>query len=262
MLHDLQKNFFAGIFKQDRAVLDAIQAGKLITPEQRLQVYRNNVYLILTEHLQNIFPVVMELVGKDFFRQSAKEFITAFPPASGDMTFYGDAFPKFLQSLPSLSQHPYTGDVAVLEWHYYTTALLPVYAAMSVEKFRQQLAKSGQITDMVLQPHVSVVASPYPVLDIWQQIRNEETDALAEIEMDQPCHLLIYRNDNDVALLAVDEALFAFTQAIKTGKTAEEAVDAALYVDPDFQPAGHIQYFLCNKMLCPPEREIRETPQG
>lgn len=262
MLHELQKNFFTGIFQRDPSILDAVQSDGIITPEQRLQIYRNNIYLILTEHLQNIFPVVTELVGKDFFRKSAKEFITAAPPLSGDMIFYGENFPDFLQSLPSLSSYPYIGGVAMLEWHYYTTGLRPVHAAMSDEEFQQELAKTGQITDLVFQPHVSVFEFSYPVLDIWQRIRNAETDALAAIEMDQPCYLVIYRNGNDVALLAADEAIFAFAQAIKTGKTAEEAVDAALYVDPDFQPAAHIRYFLCNKMLCLPEKEVMEAPQG
>lgn len=254
MLHELQKNFFAGLFEQSRTVLDAIQPEGLITPEQRLQVYRNNVYLILTEHLQKIFPVIVKLVGNSFFRQSAKEFVTASPPASGDMTLYGADFPDFLKSLPSLSAHPYTGDVAALEWFYYAAGVLPLRPVISPEKFQQELQNNGQIINMVFQPHVSVLESPYPVLNIWQHIRNNAEDALTGLDMNQPCYLVIYRRGSEVMLLSVDEAALAFADTIKTGKTAEEAVNAALSVAPDFEPAEHIRYFLCNKMLCFPEK--------
>jgi len=260
MLHELQKNFFAGIFEQDRTILDSIQPESIITPEQRLQVYRNNAYLILTEHLQKIFPVTTKLVGNSFFRQSAKTFITAQPPTSGDMTFYGENFPNFLKYLPSLSAHPYTGDVAMLEWHYYAAGVLPLRPVISPEQFQQELQSNGQIIEMAFQPHVSILKSPYPVLDIWQHIRNDKEDALDKLEINQPCYLIIYRNGHEVMLLSVDEAVFAFSDTIKTGETAEKSVDAALRIDPDFQPAEHIQYFLCNKMLCFPEKENRETP--
>lgn len=259
MLHDLQKNFFVGIFEQGRTILDSIQPEGIITPEQRLQVYRNNVYLILTEHLQNIFPVVFKLVGNRFFQQSAKAFITEQPPSSGDMAFYGENFPKFLNLLPSLSAHPYTSDVAEMEWHYYAAGILPLHPILSSEDFQQELQNNGQIINITFQPHISVLKSPYPVLDIWQHIRNNTEDALDSLNMKQPCHLIIYRNDREVMLLSTDEAVFAFADTIKTGKVAEEALDAALSIDPNFVPAEHLRYFLCNKMLCQPEKEMKTT---
>lgn len=259
MLHDLQKNFFAGIFEQDRTILDSIQPEGIVTPEQRLQVYRNNAYLILTEHLQKIFPVVFKLVGNRFFQQSAKAFITAQPPASGDMTLYGENFPEFLNLLPSLSTHPYMSDVAKLEWHYYAAGVLPLHTILSPEQFQQDLQNNGEIKKIELQPHVSILKSTYPVLDIWQHIRSHTEDALDGLNIKCPCHLIIYRNDREVMLLSTDEATFAFAETIKTGKVAEEALDAALCIDPSFEPAEHIRYFLCNNMLCQPEKEMRTT---
>lgn len=46
-------------------------------PAQRFAVYRNNVTVSLIDALADTFPVVQALVGVDFFRTMAREFVRA-----------------------------------------------------------------------------------------------------------------------------------------------------------------------------------------
>jgi uncharacterized protein (UPF0276 family) len=65
-------------------------------PARRFDVHRNNVVTSLTAALAATFPVVLELVGADFFQAMAREFVRAAPPASPVLAEYGEAFADFV----------------------------------------------------------------------------------------------------------------------------------------------------------------------
>ncbi|MFA7290739.1 MAG: DNA-binding domain-containing protein, partial [Rhodocyclaceae bacterium] len=117
------------------ALLDPAQPAPagLITwngsdPAQRFGIYRNNVMVSLIEALADTFPVVQTLVGEEFFRAMAREFVRVSPPVSPVLAYYGDEFPAFVEHFPPAASLPYLADVARLEY----ARVLAFHAADSV----------------------------------------------------------------------------------------------------------------------------------
>src|SRR5687768_16032631 len=95
------------------ALADAILMGRA---GERLQVYRNNVFISLRQALADVYPVVQRLVGEEFFNQLARRFVREHPSRSGNLHDFGREFAGFLATLPDLTELPYLPDVAALEW--------------------------------------------------------------------------------------------------------------------------------------------------
>ncbi|TVQ85534.1 MAG: DUF2063 domain-containing protein [Micavibrio sp.] len=245
MLHNEQKQFLHALLHADADVPASVAADGKFSPAQRFQVYRNNVRLILTGSLKKTFPVTEALVGADFFRTAAREFIKNAQPQDGDMSFYGDLFPDFLSDFPPLANHRYISDIAALEWAFYSAGILPEKTPVATPL--------PENTRVRLQPHASVLSSPYAVFDIWSSIRDGETEALSRIKTDTPCRILIYRADDGVTVLSVKEDLHAFAEILFHGAHLNEAVAQALAVDTEFPAEDQTGYFLRNKILCADE---------
>ena len=98
----------------DSALADLFEEGDIPLPA-RLKVYRNNIVGSLTDILAATFPLILKLVGKDFFDAMARSFILAHPPKSGCLSHYGDGFDVFIQNFKSAESLPYLSDIARFE---------------------------------------------------------------------------------------------------------------------------------------------------
>ena len=105
-LLDVQRCFAAAVRSHAAPVPSLVLAGEL-TAAERMSIYRNTARITLTEALRIAFPAVELLVGADFFEMAAARFIRDFPPLSGCLNDYGDAFPQFLAVMPETAALPY-----------------------------------------------------------------------------------------------------------------------------------------------------------
>lgn len=110
---DIQRAFAGAVLDTDAAVPAPVSRKAGGVPSQRFGVYRNNVYASLIDVLD--FPVVMCLVGEDFFRTMARAYIEGEPPRSAVLLRYGAGFPAFVAGFPPAAPVPYLADMASLE---------------------------------------------------------------------------------------------------------------------------------------------------
>ena len=54
----------------------------IITPAANIKIYHNNMMNTLIQTLQDIYKMCVQLVGEDFFRASAREYIDRYPSLS------------------------------------------------------------------------------------------------------------------------------------------------------------------------------------
>ena len=106
--------------------------------DRRFAVYKNNVYARLVDALRDPFPAVERLVGEEFFRYAAVQYIAVTPPRSPTLLGYGKDFARFLEEFPPAQDIPYLSDVADLEFRY----LEAYHAADAVS-----VASFGDISD-------------------------------------------------------------------------------------------------------------------
>ncbi|MEZ8950301.1 DNA-binding domain-containing protein [Vibrio sp. 10N.247.311.18] len=87
------------------------------TDEQRIQIYRNNFVISLSEVLAATYPLTEMLVGEECFQQMARQHVLHYPSTSGDVSGYGEHFEQTIQAFPAVIEAaPYLGEVALYEW--------------------------------------------------------------------------------------------------------------------------------------------------
>lgn len=190
---------------------------------RRFDVYRNNVVVSLSNALAEGFPVLVKLLGEDFFKALAREFLRAHPPASPLLMLYGESLPGFLATFPPVAGYPYLPDIARLE-----LALRQSYHAAdsrAVEPAALAALPPDRLLDTRLDiaPAVRVLASPWPILSIWRA--NTEADAPAPVM--GPEDVLVGRPGFDPAPWLLPPGGVAFASALAMGAPLGAALEGA-----------------------------------
>jgi hypothetical protein len=233
-LRDLQAAFAGHLAGADRPDLLAVVTGGAIPAAARLEIYRHHVETSLGGALAANFPTVEALVGPDFFRRMAREFVRQCLPSQPVLAEYGQDFPSFIEKYEPASGLPYLADSARLDW-----ALgLALRAPMGQRLTAADLATVpvGRLPSMSLRlaPGASVVRSAYPLDCIWQASQPDATEATVDLNSG-PCHLLVLRRLDDSAFVSLSAGEAAFVASLLDGATLEAAAGAAFQADPAFE---------------------------
>lgn len=224
MLRELQRDFRRHLLGGSAGDLVGAILPDGLTPQARLQVYRNHVAISLREAMRTTFPVVYRLVGESFFAGMARAFVAGHPPATPCLSEFGDAFADFIAGYAAAADLPYLADVARLEWalnrawHSPYPAALPAAALSAVDA--DELAQSS----LVLQPALQLLSSSYPVEAIWRSNQPEQDGS--GVDLSQPGGtLLVWRERQDAVFRAVDIKTAAFSRRVVSGERLELAFE-------------------------------------
>lgn len=152
-------------------------------PGPRFAVYRNNLVVSLVDALADTYPVVQEMVGVEFFRAMAREFVRLQPPSSPVLAHYGAGFAEFIAAFPPAASLPYLPDLARLEM-------------MRVEVYHA--ADDA--------PAMRVLHSRHAVASLWSAHQVNDVDAaLAQVDPAVAEIALVLRNGLDVLVMRIGE---------------------------------------------------------
>lgn len=203
-------------------------------PEKRFAVYRNNVVVSLIDALADSFPVTQELVGEQFFRAMARQFVRAEPPRSPVLALYGDGFAEFIAAFPAAAGLPYLADVARLEllrvqaWHAADAEPL------AAEKIGRLLGDAEALPEarFTLHPSVRVLRSRHAVVSLWTAHQSESA-ALALTQVDPAIAetAWVRREGLDVEISAIAEGAAVFIELLQQGVAFGQAAEQALRAD-------------------------------
>ena len=264
-LHELQQRFAAAILAGATARLSPHLAPMRLGPARRLQIYRNHFTISLAECLAATFPVLQRLVGETFFVQAARRFATTQPPISPVLFEYGEAFPGLLSDLAGAGEYAYLADVGAFEWainhayHADDASTIQVDALVRVPDDHR-----GDLR-LILHPSVRLVASEYPVLEIWRA-NQADADPAATIDLGSGGRdLLVWRNGIDVVWRVLSAADSAFTAALLEDRTIGEAfVATAAVCGDDIDPGQMFADLIASDLLTgfrlPPNQPQKVMP--
>lgn len=154
------------------------------TADERMQIYRNNFIISLSEVLQVTYPMLNALWGEECFEQIARQHVLKFPLEAGDVSHYGEHFEQTIAQFPAVVEAaPYSLEVARYEWsidlaqqqsHQVSLAedLLPLANLSHVEETQQPQIQ------LHLKPGVIAFQSPYALFSLQQAINNNNFDNL------------------------------------------------------------------------------------
>ena len=224
-LRMLQKRFSMALLDRTREVPPGIRVAGHGQVNRRFDVYRNNVFVGLTEALVNRFPVCHALVGDEFFRAMARAFIELSPPRLPILMTYGDDFAYFADTFPPARPVPYLGDIARLE-----AALTRSYHAadaspLTVDELASLAPRRWEQIHVELHPSVQIVSSPYPIVSIWEAHLRLDDHPL--IDSSRAEDALVVRPDLEVEVHRLPPGAAAFLTALLKGASLRTAADVA-----------------------------------
>jgi hypothetical protein len=230
-LRTLQKRFSLALLDRTRGMPPGIRAPGQRWSERRFNVYRNNVFVSLTEALLTRFPVCHALVGDEFFRAMARVFIELSPPRSPVLMSYGDDFANFVETFPPARAVPYLGDVAHLE-----AALTRAYHAadaspLTVDELAAFAPYRWEHTHVELHPSVQIIASAYPIVSIWEAHIRAGEHLMIDSSIGEDA--LVARPNLEVEVHRLSAGAAAFLMTLLKGASLRVAADVAA-ADPRF----------------------------
>ncbi|QUJ67412.1 putative DNA-binding domain-containing protein [Photobacterium sp. GJ3] len=178
-LAELQTRFAEALHYQPSEIAGHItEAG--LSAEQRLQIYRNNFIISLTEVLEATYPAVKAVVGEMCFTALARQHILTTPSETGDVSQYGKGLDLTIQSQPDLHQAvPYLADLARLEWLVdrasLTTESGPDFPMAQLQGLTETRLATARL---IPREHCWLLDSDFAVASLWLAIQANEFDHL------------------------------------------------------------------------------------
>jgi hypothetical protein len=245
-LREVQQGLGAALFDGDESAIGTLVRDDGIDALERVAIYRNNLREGFRKALALEFPVIERLVGPDYFRQLALEFLGAHPSRHGDLQHVGEPFPDYLRTRFAATEYRYFADVAALEWAHASVLVAPDSAAFLPDSLARLPPERHEELRLRIAPSCRLLQSEYPVSRIWQSNQTGAGgSAGTESEPVNLCAgpewLLIRRGAAEVEFHAFDAATFAFTASLAAGQTLGSAFDAAQAEEADFDPGAALR---------------------
>lgn len=201
--------------------------------KERFHIYRNNFYHGLSETLGDAYPVVRRLVGDEFFRAMAVEYVGLHPPKTRSLALFGDVFPIFLSRFPPVASLHYLPDVAHLERATLESRHAEDTPPLSPERAAQL---GAAVVGARLTPHPAtrLITSPFPIADIWHDNQPGTAPTPSRPRQAARGGALVTRLDFTVSVQRLGEPETAFTKALLRGDEVAAAFAAAAVIDSAF----------------------------
>lgn len=231
-LERLQQAFAAAL--ADRRAEEALQP-MLADPDgralERLALYRGNLTAAWCNALAGAYPVTRVIVGGDFFEVMARAYGRAHPSRSGDLNAFGERLPDFIDGFEPAGCLPYLSDVARVEWlahrAHYAADATPL-APKALAGWQPQALLAARFE---LHPACAWLASKFPIAAIWRAHQPDATEPLPDAGGAGE-HALLARPRWQVVVVRSGAGEQAALQALRDGRTLQEALEAALDVEP------------------------------
>lgn len=257
MLSELQKTFSRHISDpavdisrepENKIVFHPYSQDEL---QARLAIYRNNYYASLIEVLKDHFPTLLKLVGTDFFNMLCREYIQKMPPASPVLIDYGSGLPEFVEHFSDLNNFPYMADVARLDYLRHQAYYADDAVALRPDDFaRYDVASLGNAL-IELHPSLRLLSSRFAVFSIWE---SNQDDSDEQVNAHQSETVLVYRHTDEIITCKLETGLFTFLLTLQQQCNFSQALEAALDIDLNFNPAEAVNYLissgLSTKLTC------------
>jgi len=243
---EIERDFAEAVLDAEAAVPPGVTREAGGVPARRFGVYRNNVYASLIDLLAGRFPVVVRLVGEEFFRAMARVYVTREPPASPVLIRYGAGFPRFIASFAPASPVPYLADTAALEWAWHKAYHAADAAPLALGELAGATDRAGDAV-LSLHPSLSVVRSAYPIVSILEaHAPNGEATA---IQLTRPEDALVARPRLEVEIRRLAPGGARFILALEEGRSMEDAANAASTETPDFDLTANLAGLFASSVI-------------
>ncbi|MFM2614965.1 HvfC/BufC N-terminal domain-containing protein [Vibrio campbellii] len=207
-------------------------ASDEFTADERMQIYRNNFIVSLSEVLSATYPMVEALLGKECFEQMARQHVLTYPLEEGNVAHYGEGFQDtIMQFSQVIAQAPYSPEVARFEWHI-DLARQAQYEQSNAAELKP-LAALGEVSEeqqpaliLHLKKGCRSFDSSYAVFDLFGAI---QTGQFEQLNINQLQQGVISIQANGEALChALDADVFQLLRCLEQKLSLSEIPEVLL----------------------------------
>jgi hypothetical protein len=227
MLREWQEKFARALYEEEPggpaalSLLEGLDPLPHLAAQESLDLYRNSLANAMEESLAEIFPVCAELVGEKCFRSVALLYLRNHPSRQADLARVGDGWPEFVESLTFLSDLPYLADVGRLELalHHAHAAPWPT-PSTDPQALGEAIAQDPEAWRLLLSPSATLLASPHPVLTLWEAHQDRRVDRGWTLDPAAPGeHIFVCRQGSEIYADLVEPSLWPILLSISSGQS-------------------------------------------
>lgn len=222
-------------------------ATEVVAPTAHLAIYRNNIRKNFVAALSDIYPLLLKLLGKDYFTQVAKEYVQYYPCRSSNLHDYGEYLPEFIGQFPVLDNFPYLIDIARFEWICHILHFAADATAMALDKLEKIAPEHYEELYFTLHPATGLEKFDWPVLQIMELSDQELQDDL--IIDKQTTYLHIMRRDQHLFFTPLSKAEYTFLTAVQNNVPLKRALELTLSIDSNFQLDANLPRWVQEQVL-------------
>ncbi|MBJ7551065.1 DNA-binding domain-containing protein [Marinomonas ostreistagni] len=225
----MQQQFSQALFStnelEQEDLLNDIKGHSLAERTQRLNVYRNNVYVSLMDALGEIFPVCKQVVGDAFFNAMARQYVDRHPPRSAILSEYGDQFSEFVSHFFAAQSLPYLASLCDLEYRLLqmTHNAEPTHLSLSEAQQRLSQANNPDALQLLLYSQCELLSYPYAVGQLYLAHKQPQLN-LKQLQLQQADHLLIAKSGLYGCIYPLNALEFEFIKALKENPSLGQAL--------------------------------------
>ena len=156
-LQNLQAEFAESLFA-DKPHCDGVSS------QSNLLVYQNNLFSSMTRALSNTYPLIVKLVGDEFFPLLAKAYCRQYPSRSNNLDNYGAYFGSFLAEYEPTRSLIYLPEVAEFEWSCHEASFAIEHAPLSIESLQKITPYLYENLHFMLHSAIRIMKCNLPLL--------------------------------------------------------------------------------------------------
>jgi uncharacterized protein (UPF0276 family) len=216
--------------------------------EHRYALYRGNLTASWTKTLAAAYPVVLALVGEEFFGGLARAYGRAHPSDNADLNHFGAHFSTFLRDFPHVAEYPYLPDMATLEWQLHRAHYEPAAEGLSAQQLAAIPPHQLESAQFALHPAAQLFKSDWAVIPLWQAHQPGSGAAFPQ-DMAAASHGMVIRPHWQASVQPLSAAGHAALGKLSEGGNFGAALDAAFEEDDNFDVAASLQHWLAHAIL-------------
>lgn len=224
-LSHIQNQFAKALRYQDKGENCNIVSDHL-SADERIQIYRNNFIISLSEVLSATYPMVKELVGDTCFDGLAHSHILNYLPTSGDVNLYGKHFDQTIRHTSIvIDSVPYLADVANFEWLYDlstqdTSSTDATCRPMPLELLVDINESDQEDIFLCVQPNLQLFQSEFAIFSLHKAIH---TNSFHQLNLTEPEQGVIYSiGDRHISAHPLSVVEFKLLTELTKSKTLKE----------------------------------------
>ncbi|SHH16556.1 DUF692 family multinuclear iron-containing protein [Massilia sp. CF038] len=226
---------------------------------ERIALYRGNLSGTWGKVLGAAFPVIVQLVGSEFFSALARAFGKAHPSDSPDLNRFGAHFAAFLTGFEHVAELPYLPDMARLEWALHRTHYAPEAAALDAQSLAGLSPEQFEAAHFALHPAATLFASPWNVVALWQA--HQGSDAGFPQELALASHAVLARPHWKSIVHPLTAAHFTALVRLGQGDPMGAALDAAFEIDEQIDVSAWLRDWVALGLLTAPNDYPKQAQQ-